>query len=95
MTLQFLPLIYFLNQHFSLRLLFHKVKSQHSLGPVEGDDGFFVPGLACGLDLVYKVRKDFAGEISAPPVKSELTAFFGGLERSAVRGRGRWFCHPD
>ena len=55
MTLQFFPFIHFFNKHLSFGLLFHKMKSQYSLGPVEGDDGFFVPCLSGGLDLVYKV----------------------------------------
>ena len=84
LTLQFLPFIHFLNKHLSLRLLFHEMKPEYSLGPVEGDDGFFVQGLSCGLDLVYKVGQDLAGEISASPVKCEFTALFGGLESTFV-----------
>ena len=84
MTLQFLPFIHFLNKHLPFRLLFRKMKSQYSLGPVEGDDGFFVSGLSCGLDLVYQVGQDLAGEITASPVKREFAAFFCGLEGTFV-----------
>ena len=76
MTLQFLPFIHFLNKHLPFRLLFHKMKSKYSLRPVECDDGFFVPCLSCGLDLIYKVCEDFTGEISASPVEGEFAAFF-------------------
>ena len=37
------------------------MKTEHSLGPVEGDDGFFLPGLSGGLDLVYEVGEDLTG----------------------------------
>lgn len=84
MTLQFLPFIHFLNKHLPFRLLFRKMKSQYSLRPVECDDGFFVPCLSCGLDLIYKVCEDFAGEISASPVEGEFAAFFCGLEGTFV-----------
>lgn len=76
MTLQFLPFIHFLNKHLPFRLLFHKMKSKYSLRPAECDDGFFVPCLSCGLDLIYKVCEDFTGEISASPVEGEFAAFF-------------------
>ena len=84
MILQFLPFIHFLNKHLPFRLLFRKMKSQYSLRPVECDDGFFVPCLSCGLDLIYKVCEDFTGEISASPVEGEFAAFFCGLEGTFV-----------
>ena len=84
MTLQFLPFIHFLNKHLPFRLLFRKMKSKYSLRPVECDDGFFVPCLSCGLDLIYKVCEDFTGEISASPVEGEFAAFFCGLEGTFV-----------
>ena len=45
---------------------------------------FFVSGLSGGLDLVYKVGQDLAGEITASPVKREFTALFGSLEGTFV-----------
>ena len=71
-------------QEETIRLLFHKMKSKYSLRPVECDDGFFVPCLSCGLDLIYKVCEDFTGEISASPVEGEFAAFFCGLEGTFV-----------
>ena len=71
------------------------MKPKYSLRPVECDDGFFVPCLSCGLDLIYKVCEDFTGEISASPVEREFTAFFGGLEGAFVDvfqlGKGQLF----
>ena len=91
----FLFFIHFLNKYLLLRLLLHKMKSQHGLGPVESDDGFFLPGPACGLNLIYKVSEDLTVEITAPPVKSELTALFCGLECTLVDllefGKGELF----
>ena len=80
----FLSFIYFFNKYFFLGLLICEMEAQYSLWPVEGDDRFFFPGLAGGLNLVYKVSEDFAGEISASPVKCEFTAFFGGLESTFI-----------
>ena len=60
------------------------MKSKYSLRPVECDDGFFVPCLSCGLDLIYKVCEDFTGEISASPVEGEFAAFFCSLEGTFV-----------
>lgn len=71
------------------------MKTEHSLGPVEGDDGFFLPGLSGGLDLVYEVGEDLTGEITASPVEREFSAFFGGLEGAFVDvfqlGKGQLF----
>ena len=71
------------------------MKTEHSLGPVEGDDGFFIPGLSGGLDLVYEVGEDLTGEITASPVEREFSAFFGGLEGAFVDvfqlGKGQLF----
>ena len=60
------------------------MESQYGLGPVKCNDGFFIAGLSCGLDLVNKICKDFAGEITASPVKSEFTAFSGSLQSTFV-----------
>ena len=60
------------------------MESQYGLGPVKCNDGFFIAGLSCGLDLVDKICKDFAGEITASPVKSEFTAFSGSLQSTLV-----------
>ena len=71
------------------------MKTEHSLGPVEGDDGFFLPGLSGGLDLFYEVGEDLTGEITASPVEREFSAFFGGLEGAFVDvfqlGKGQLF----